>query len=387
MTAKTDSSRLRVLLLFGTRPEIIKLAPVAWALEALPERFETICVATGQHADLVRPFASEFGIPIHYDLRVGQRGQTPSQVCSRVMDELDPLLARQAPGLALVQGDTTSALAGALASFHRKIPVGHVEAGLRSGRPLDPFPEEMNRRLITRLSRLHFAATARNRDTLLAEQVATDDIKLTGNPVVDSVRWALDHAKPSRRVEDIVHRAEGRRLVLLTTHRRESFGAVMRDRLECLADFVARNDDVHHAFPAHPNPEVRAQTASALAEKDRIDVVEPLEYLDFVHLMARSWLVVSDSGGVQEECCSLHKPLLVIRAVTERTEAIESGTARLVGDSIRALEAALDEAHAGAAWMSGARTSVNPFGSGDAGRRIAAGILDYFDTTASELSR
>jgi len=363
-----------VLTLFGTRPEVIKLAPVLRELDASPQ-VRSVVVSSGQHADLVGPFVRLFALRIDHDLGLMQPGQTPNQLCARVLTALDPVLAAEKPGLVLVQGDTTTALAGALAAFHRRIPVGHVEAGLRSGDPLSPYPEEMNRRLITRLATFHFAATPRNRDTLLAEGVNPNTVFLTGNPVVDALQTILTRNTVSAALRELLQTTEGFRRLTLTTHRRESFGPVLTANLAALRDFVAAHEDVVLLFPVHPNPQVRGPAADVLGGLPRVHLLPPLDYGDFLGLLARSWLIVSDSGGVQEEAPSLGVPLLVLRNNTERPEAIECGSARLAGDNPSHLRALLEEAYRATL---GGHKVVNPFGQGDSGKRIASAILQIF---------
>jgi UDP-N-acetylglucosamine 2-epimerase (non-hydrolysing) len=310
-------------------------------------------------------------------------GQSPADVASRVLAALDPLLAREHPDLVLVQGDTTTAMSGALAAFFRGIAVGHVEAGLRTGDPTSPFPEEMNRTLITRLARFHFAATQHNVDTLLAEGVPRERIARTGNPVVDSLHRALRDNAVAPAFRERLAAITAPRLVVLTTHRRESFGDVMTGNLKVLRRFVEEHDDVALVFPVHPNPNVGEPTRAVLGDVERVHLLEPLAYDEFVHLLARAWLVVSDSGGIQEEAPSLGKALLVLRENTERPEAIAAGVARLVGGAPERLAAMLRELHADDAWIRGVREIANPFGAGDAGPRIAAAIESLLDARLS----
>src|SRR6266540_2775815 len=252
-----------VLTIFGTRPEVIKLAPVLRELDVLPD-LRSVIVSSGQHADLAEPFVRLFGLRIDHDLRLMQPGQTPNQLCARVLAAVDPVLAAEKPDLVLVQGDTTTALASALAAFHQRIPIGHVEAGLRSGDPLSPYPEEMNRRLITRLATFHFAATPRNRDTLLAEGISPDNVFLTGNPVVDALQTILARNTVSPVLRQVLQATEGFRRLTITTHRRESFGPVLAANLAALRDFVAAHEDVALVFPVHPNPQVRGPAGDVL---------------------------------------------------------------------------------------------------------------------------
>jgi UDP-N-acetylglucosamine 2-epimerase (non-hydrolysing) len=369
------STFVKVLVLFGTRPEVIKLAPVIRALERTAGGFETIHILSGQHADLVRPFLRSFAVRVDRNLGVMEPGQTPSRVVSRVLAALDPVLKAEAPDAVLVQGDTSTALAGALAAFHRGIPVGHVEAGLRSGDLTSPFPEEMNRRLISRLATWHFAATERNRLALLRE--GTDDARVfvTGNPVVDAVRSVLDRLAPGPMLAPTLAATTGLRRIALTTHRRESFGPVMRDHLRTLRSFVERRSDVALILPVHPNPAVLGEARAVLGGHPRIHLLEPLGYEDFIALLAESWLVVSDSGGVQEEAPSLGRAVLVLRRNTERPEAVEAGVARLVGGPQR-LQGMLEEAAQPGSWVESVTRSANPFGCGDAGERIAVVLQD-----------
>jgi len=360
-----------VLTIFGTRPEIIKLAPVIRELEARGGELRTVNVASGQHTDLLAPFVRLFEVPITHDLGVMEANQTPSGVCSRVLAALDPLLVHEAPDLVLVQGDTTTALAGALAAFHRRIPVGHVEAGLRSGDALNPYPEEMNRRLITRLATYHFAATPRNGDTLLSEGVRASDIFVTGNPVVDALKTMREQASLSEVSRRALRETTGTKRIVLTTHRRESFGEVMIENLTVLRRFVDDHDEFTLLFPVHPNPAVTAQATLALSGHPRIHLLPPLDYGDFITVLSHAWLVVSDSGGVQEEAPTLGKPLLILRANTERPEAIECGVARLVGGRPERLAQMLHEISRDSSWVDSVHGIENPFGRGDSGRRIA----------------
>jgi UDP-N-acetylglucosamine 2-epimerase (non-hydrolysing) len=366
--------RPKVLTIFGTRPEIIKLAPVIRQLESADPPFQTVNVATGQHTDLLYPLVQLFGVRIDHDLKVMEPGQTVTGVCSRVLAALGPVLAGEKADLVLVQGDTVTALAGALSAFFQQAPVGHVEAGLRSGNALSPFPEEMNRRLITRLAAYHFAATARNHATLLAEGVSPHRVFLTGNPVVDSLKAVLQRREESPLVREMLRQTQGCKRIVLTTHRRESFGELLAANLQVVRDFVERHPDVALLFPVHPNPAVRGPAAEVLSGHDRIRLLAPMDYVDFTGLLASAWLLVSDSGGVQEEAPTLGKPLLVLRDNTERPEAIEAGVARLVGASPERLRAMLEEAYHDTSWAERVVRTESPFGSGDSGKRIVGAI-------------
>ena len=349
-------TRRKILTVFGTRPEVIKLAPVIEQLAARGDAFTTLNVSSGQHRELLDPFVRLFDIRVDHDLAVMTDHQTPSQVCSRVLASLDLLLAEEMPDLVLVQGDTTTALAAALAGFHRRIPVGHVEAGLRSGNAVASY---------------HFAATAANRDTLLAEGVAARGVFVTGNPVVDALHDMLRRSTPSPETRTVLDATDGLKRIVLTTHRRESFGEVMADNLRVLRDFVTAHDDVAVVFPVHPNPAVAGLAATILAGHPRIHLVRPLRYDDFVVLLSHAWLIVSDSGGVQEEAPTLRKRLLVLRENTERPEVVDCGIARLVGGRPERLAVMLEESYRDRGWGRRLDEIVNPFGDGDSGRRIA----------------
>ena len=371
MSRKNKSPKIAVL--FGTRPELIKLAPVIAAAKTLG--IDAVTISSSQHTDLLKPFISAFSIKIDHDLRVMRAGQSPNDVASRAIARLDRMLTEVRPDLLLVQGDTTTALAGAIAAFNLGIRVGHVEAGLRSGDPKNPFPEEMNRRLITRLADLHFAATTHNRETLIAEGVSKSNIAVTGNPVVDSLLRFAETAKPNRQLAKLIESTSGTRRILLTTHRRESFGSAMERNLRVLREFIESQADLSLLFPVHPNPNVLKVANSILGGIDRVFLLEPLGYSDFIALVRASWLIVSDSGGVQEEAPSFGKPLLVIRANTERPEAVEAGVAKLVGDSSKALKGHLEQAYGDETWINSVKKQKNPFGDGRSAERIVKFIL------------
>jgi len=377
---------LKVLTIIGTRPEAIKLAPVIWQLEKLGGAVRTINVLSSQHTDLLSPFVRYFNIRVDHDFQIMKADQTPEQVCSSIRTMLDPILSQEAPDLLLVQGDTTTALAGAMAGFHLHIPVGHVEAGLRSGNLNSPYPEESNRVLITRLATWHFAATSRNRDTLLSEGVPPERIFVTGNPVVDALQFTLKRATVSSLVDAILQSTGGMKRVVLTTHRRESFGGVMARNLSVLRGFVEHHEDVVLLFPVHPNPAVTRVANEILAGHRRIQLVQPLDYEDFIVLLSYAWLIVSDSGGLQEESPTLGKPLLILRENTERPEAVESGIARLVGGSPENLAALLEDAYGRGSWADRVGTIENPFGRGDSGEQIAQIIVNGFGAPQAEVS-
>ncbi|MGH9820744.1 MAG: non-hydrolyzing UDP-N-acetylglucosamine 2-epimerase, partial [Pyrinomonadaceae bacterium] len=310
----------RVLVLFGTRPEIIKLAPVIRELRL--NGFCVTVVSSNQHKQLLKPFLGMLDVEVDFDLHVMRENQGPNDVCFRVISKLDRLLSSENPDMILVQGDTTTTLAGALAGFNRRIPVGHVEAGLRSGNVNSPFPEEMNRRIVSQIATFHFAATEENRQNLLSEGTPEDRIFVTGNPVVDSLDKISRTVILSRKIKKIIDASAGMKRVLLTTHRRESFGVALKNNLRVLRDFVENHEDTCLMFPVHPNPNVQKATKEVLEGVPRVYLLKPLGYRDFIGLMKVAWLIVSDSGGIQEEAPSLGKPLLILRENTERPEAV-----------------------------------------------------------------
>jgi len=368
----------KILNLFGTRPEAIKFAPVIRALEKRGDTFNAVNVISSQHTDLLHTFVTDFGIQVHHDLKVMRPNQHPSQILSSILTTLDPILCGEEPDAILVQGDTTTALAGALAGFHRKIAVGHIEAGLRSGNISSPFPEEMNRQLISRIASLHFAATQDNQQCLIQEGVDKNKIILTGNPVIDSLNSVLESTETSAKLLDNLAKYQGMRIIVLTTHRRESFGARMLENLAVLREFIGQHDDLALVFPVHPNPSVRKAAIKVFEGVPRIELIDPLNYPDFLHLLSSAWLIVSDSGGVQEEAPTLGKPLLVLRGNTERPESIQAGIAKLVGESPSRLKALLNEAIEEDSWACHVRDIPNPYGQGDAGERIVLALEQHF---------
>lgn len=363
-----------VLTLFGTRPEVIKLAPVIHHLERR-DSIRTFNVASGQHSELLYPFIETFGIRVDTDLQLMTVDQDVDALCDRIAEEVEKIVTCENPNLILVQGDTTTALAGALAGRRCNVPVGHIEAGLRSGNILSPYPEEMNRRLISRLATYHFAATAGNRTTLLAEGVAEESIFVTGNPIVETLQQVLRARDPLGN-EGLLAKIANRKCIVLTTHRRESFGEVLEGNLKALSEFVRVHDDVVLVFPMHPNPNVTGPAREICADNPRIFITDPLPYRNFIHVLSRSWLIVSDSGGIQEEAPSLGKPLLILRENTERPECVEAGAARLVGGSPKNLLAMLEEAYLAGSWVEATHKVPNPFGKSDSGRHIVKCIAE-----------
>ncbi len=372
ITSDHDSTQ-KVLVLFGTRPEAIKLAPVIQELRR--KQMGSSVVSSSQHTTLLEPFLKSLHISVDHDLKVMRRNQDPNQVLARVMAKLDKILDAEKPDMIIVQGDTATALAGAMSGFNRKIPVGHVEAGLRSGNIMSPFPEEMNRRLISQMASLHFAPTEKNKLNLISEGVPYEKVFVTGNTVVDSLNQILKNLTPDRKIVELIKASEGKRRILLTTHRRESFGPQLEKNLEMIAEFIGKNGDTCLYFPVHPNPNVRKVATRILGGHDRVHLLPPLDYHDFLTLMTSAWLIVSDSGGVQEEAPTLGKPLLVLRENTERPEAVQAGVARLVGHE--SLKEILDQTYAINRWIESVKHKANPFGDGFSAARIVKIVEEW----------
>lgn len=362
---------MRVLTVYGTRPEAIKLAPVVLELQRHADRLESLVCVTAQHRQMLDQVNGLFGIRPHLDLDVMTENQTLEDLTATVLRRLAPALREIGPDLVLVQGDTTTVMATALACFYQHIPVGHVEAGLRTGDLYDPFPEEMNRRVASVLARYHFTPTERARRALLAEGHPPESIVLTGNTVVDALRYIVAQTLPT----DVAFGLNGRRMILVTAHRRENFGEPLEHICGALLDLVRRNPDIEVVYPVHLNPNVQRVVRAFLANQPRVRLLDPVDYRELAHLLARAYLVLTDSGGIQEEAPVLGKPVLVMRRETERPEAIEAGTARLVGTDrqviVRETERLLSDA---SAYQAMARAQ-SPFGDGHAAQRIVDFIL------------
>lgn len=365
-----------MLAVLGTRPEAIKLAPVIRELERTAE-FEVKTIITGQHRDMVRPILEFFGIPVYLDLNVMKADQDLAHVTSAVLAPILAGLRKMRPDLVLVQGDTTSAFVAALAAHYEKIPVGHVEAGLRTPDRYDPFPEEMNRRLITRLATLHFAPTESNRDNLFKENVDPNSVFVTGNPVIDALK------EISERIDPGAQPLPSNRLVVLTTHRRENLGEPQAEIFKAISEIVSANPEIEVVFPVHPNPAVSRVVDVNLIRHERIRRIEPMPYLSFVELLSKSWLILTDSGGIQEEAAALGKPVLVLRRTTERTEIIESGNGKLVVPEQKSIVDAVTQLLRDEAAYEQMATPSFPFGEGGAARRIVEALNQFFDERRS----
>jgi UDP-N-acetylglucosamine 2-epimerase (non-hydrolysing) len=373
---------LRVLSIFGTRPEAIKMAPVVRALQAHPDTFESLVCVTAQHREMLDQVLELFQIRPDVDLNLMRPGQSLSELTARVVNGVDDVLSRLQPDIVLVQGDTTTVMAAALAAFYRHVPVGHVEAGLRTHDRYNPFPEEINRRIAGQLSSLHFAPTQRAADALRAEGIAPETIHVTGNTVIDALQWVVQQSPPAE-VKGLLTRLDcnnhgsHRKLVMVTAHRRESFGAPMEQICLGLRDLVRRNPDVVVVYPVHLNPNVCEPVWRLLGDEERIVLLDPLPYRPFSHLMKASYLVLTDSGGVQEEAPSLGVPVLVLRRETERQEAVDAGTVKLVGPDAQAIVSETERLLHDHSAYSAMANAVSPYGDGHAAQRIVEHLLEW----------
>jgi UDP-N-acetylglucosamine 2-epimerase (non-hydrolysing) len=367
----------KVMVVAGTRPEVIKIAPVIKKLQSLPDNFETIFVATAQHRELLDQALSLFNIKPDIDLNLMSHRQSLHELTSRVIEKMSATLSEVKPDIVMVQGDTTTVFASVLSAYYQKIPVAHVEAGLRSYNKYSPFPEEMNRRLTTAITDIHFAPTLSAKNALLKESISADKIVVTGNTVVD----ALMHISqiPFKFNDGLLKGLDFRknRLVLVTSHRRESWGTELENICCAIKELVNKYSDIIVVYPVHPNPVVKETAQQILSGNDRIFLVDPLDYITFVNLMKNCYIILTDSGGLQEEAPTLKKPLLLLRNVTERPEAFNAGLAKIVGtDRLRIIkesEKLLNDVQ-----IYKKMTDLrNPYGDGKAAERIVDSLIRW----------
>jgi UDP-N-acetylglucosamine 2-epimerase (non-hydrolysing) len=367
---------LRVLSIFGTRPEAVKMAPVIRQLEGAAEIQSLVCV-TAQHRQMLDQVLNLFDIQPDYDLDLMQPNQALPELTRAVLEGLAPVLREVAPDWIFVQGDTTTVMAACLLGYYHRVHIGHVEAGLRTGDKWQPFPEEINRRIAGVVADLHFAPTSRARANLLREGVADNAVVVTGNPVIDALQTIA--AQPYDMHEGVLAKVPAdRTIILVTAHRRENFGEPL-ERIFTALERLAKKytDDVHIVYPVHLNPHVHDPAHRRLGHIPNITLVEPLDYLPMVHLMDRATLLLTDSGGLQEEGPALGTPVLVMREVTERPEAIEAGTARLVGTNVDRIVSETARLLGDPDAYAAMARAVNPFGDGHAAERIVAALLDF----------
>lgn len=370
--------KLKVMTVFGTRPEAIKMCPLVLEMKKYPDLIEPLVAVTAQHREMLDQVLELFQIKPDYDLNIMTSGQTLYDVTTRALMGLKEVMEEAKPDIVLVHGDTTTTFAGALAAFYAQIPVGHVEAGLRTGNKYSPYPEEMNRKLTGAIADMHFAPTAISKQNLLKENVNPDSILVTGNTVIDALQATVqkDYAFEDAEFNKVFE--SGHRLILMTTHRRENLGEPMRHVYKALKSVLETHEDVEAIFPVHKNPKVREIVQQELGGLDRVHLIEPMDYEPFANLMAKVDIVLTDSGGIQEEAPALGKPVLVLRDTTERPEAVSAGTVLLVGtayeDVLRETNMLLDNAE----HYREMAEAANPYGDGKACARIIRAILKKY---------
>jgi UDP-N-acetylglucosamine 2-epimerase len=366
-------NKQNILVVFGTRPEAVKMVPVIKALQNIPE-FNTLTASTGQHREMLKPMLSRFGVSVDFEMDLMEPNQSLFRLSARTIDEFEEVLAKRTPDIVLVQGDTTTAFLGALCAFYAKIPVGHIEAGLRTHDKYSPFPEEINRRLITAIADLNFAPTEGNKDNLLREGVRPETVFVTGNTGIDAVLIASGlgggPVLPGMNLTN-------KRLILVTVHRRESFGDVMVGIFLALRDIALKYRDAELVYPVHLNPNVRKPAFDILGNVPNIHLIDPMDYFDFVQVMKKAFLILTDSGGIQEEAPTLGVPVLVLRNETERPEAVEAGTVRLAGTSREKIVAEASRILDNEQERLKLTRARNPYGDGKAAPRIAQHVLEY----------
>ena len=368
---------MKVMLVFGTRPEAIKMAPLVKGLQACAGEIQTVVCVTAQHREMLDQVLQLFDIVPEHDLNIMKPGQDLFDITGNILAGLKGVLQQEQPDLVLVHGDTTTTLAASLAAFYARVPVGHVEAGLRTGNKQAPFPEEMNRRLTSAIADIHFAPTSASRDNLLREGIAADTIHVTGNTVIDALLVVVEKMRNDKQAQaEFAQRfaflEPGRRLILVTGHRRENFGEGFQSICLALADIAAEHPDVQVLYPVHLNPNVRQPVNDILAARGlaNVHLIDPVDYLPFVYLMDRAHIIVTDSGGIQEEAPSLGKPVLVMRDTTERPEAVDAGTVKLVGTSRETIVAEVRRLLTDEQAYATMSRAHNPYGDGKASEKI-----------------
>lgn len=375
---------LKVLTVFGTRPEAIKMAPLVKELNSRPSQIRSMVAVTAQHREMLDQVLELFDIIPDYDLNIMQEGQTLYDVTTRALEGLKDVLIESNPDLVLVHGDTTTTFVAALAAYYRQIPVGHVEAGLRTYNKYSPFPEEMNRHLTGALAEYHFAPTEKSMQNLIKENVNADNIFVTGNTVIDALKATVreNYVFSDPLLNNIDFGRQ--RVLLVTTHRRENLGEPMRDIYRALKEIVETHPDVEIVFPVHKNPAVRRVVNEILGKMPRVHLIEPLQYEPFINLMQRCYLVLTDSGGMQEEAPSLGKPVLVLRNTTERPEAVDAGTVKLVGTDREVVLSVTKELLNNPDTYKSMAEAANPYGDGLAAKRIVDFICFKFHLSESQ---
>lgn len=367
------AKRIKVMTIFGTRPEAIKMAPVVQALEKKQDDIESIVAVTAQHREMLDQVLGIFDITPDYDLNIMKQGQSLAEITTRALEGLDQIMKKVKPDLVLVHGDPTTTFAASLAAFYNKVQIGHVEAGLRTHHKYSPYPEEMNRQLVGILTDLHFAPTEQARQHLLVENKPAETIFVTGNTSIDALQTTVSNNYTHPLLEEI----GDKRLILVTAHRRENLGENMEHMFRAIKRLVETHDDVHVIYPVHLNPVVREIANRILGEDERIQLIEPLHVIDFHNFLAASYLILTDSGGIQEEAPSLGVPVLVLRDTTERPEGIDAGTLKLVGTDEETIYNEADRLLTNEAAYSAMAQAKNPYGDGQTSERIVDLIMEH----------
>jgi len=373
--------RLKLAAIFGTRPETIKMFPIIAEMKKYPELIDFKVILSGQHREMLDQMLNNFNIRADYDLNIMKKGQSLSQIFHRSLVGIEEIIAKDKPDMVLVQGDTTTTIAGAMAAFFQKISIGHIEAGLRTHDKYYPFPEEMNRNLTSVLADIHFAPTEKSRMNLLSESIHPEKIFISGNTVIDALFSVIDTNHAFSEPELIDDTIFDRKIVLVTMHRRENWGKPLEEICRALIRILEDNRDVYIVFPMHKNPGIREAVRKHLDDKKRILLLDTLDYVDMINLISKSFIVLTDSGGIQEEAPSLGKPILVLRNETERPEALAAGVVELVGTDCNRITQKVNELLKNKEKYSEMVKSVNPYGDGKAAERIIKKILYYFNKT------
>lgn len=374
---------IKVMTIFGTRPEAIKMAPIILKMQQMSDQFKPVTVVTAQHREMLDQVLAIFHIIPDYDLNIMQSKQTLSDITTKVIQQLDPIIAKEQPDIILVHGDTTTTFAASVSAFYHQIQVGHVEAGLRTWDKWSPYPEEMNRQLTDVLADMYFAPTELSKANLLKENHPQNAIFVTGNTAIDALKQTVS---ADYKHDVLTEVSEVNKMILLTMHRRENQGEPMRRTFEAIKKVVANHPDVEVVYPVHLSPSVQQIAHEVFDGVSRVHLIEPLDVLDFHNMAARSYFIMSDSGGVQEEAPSLGKPVLVLRDTTERPEGIEAGTLKLVGTDPATITTAMNELLDDPSEYERMATAKNPYGDGQAAERILMAIADRFSNNARNKS-
>src|SRR5690625_3477385 len=370
-----SNRRIKVMAIFGTRPEAIKMAPLVLELKKRTEVFEPIVTVTAQHREMLDQVLDTFGITPDYDLNIMKEKQTLAQITTRALEGLDEVMKETNPDIVLVHGDTSTTFVASLAAYYNQIAIGHVEAGLRTGDKYSPYPEEMNRQLTGVMADLHFSPTEKAKQNLLKENKQADRIFVTGNTAIDALRTTVDSEYTSPIIDEI----GSKRLVLMTAHRRENLGFNMKQMFRAIKRLVETHDDIQVVYPVHLNPVVKETAEAILGQTERVRLIDPLSVVDFHNFAAKSYLIFTDSGGVQEEAPSLGVPVLVLRDTTERPEGLEAGTLKLAGTDENTIFKLANELLSDKVFIDKFSIPSNPIGKGEASARIAKKIKNYFE--------